>query len=216
MSRIGGDTLRGTDVGPAVTRCLARALKTLHTAVPGAVLAGLPEAPWGAAYVDGRVRAWAAGGVDAAWGREIVRAFEAGREWLAAVPLESVSGPGAVVPVFGLSDGNLANYLYDGERVRLLDFEDSGRTDRALELADIAGHPSTWVDSCFDVPLFLDQFDLGAPERARLAHLRRLLALHWLGVLVADRGASRRNPPGAACRQARRVLALLVQADRTP
>jgi thiamine kinase-like enzyme len=31
-------------------------------------------------------------------------------------------------------DPNLANYLWDGTRVRIVDFEDAGRGDRTVEL----------------------------------------------------------------------------------
>ncbi|SEG99641.1 Phosphotransferase enzyme family protein [Nonomuraea solani] len=67
------------------------------------------------------------------------------REWRALTLLaEHVPGlapePPAceegVTPVFGAGDGNLANFLWDGTRVRIVDFEDSGHSDLAYEVAE--------------------------------------------------------------------------------
>ncbi len=42
--------------------------------------------------------------------------------------------------MLALADGNLANFLWDGERCRVVDLEDSGASDRAYELADHVEH----------------------------------------------------------------------------
>ncbi|NUT41272.1 MAG: phosphotransferase, partial [Thermoactinospora sp.] len=57
-------------------------------------------------------------------------------------------------PVIGTGDGNLANFLWDGERIRLIDFEHAGRCDRAYDLAEIVEHvslsfPASWLLSHF-------------------------------------------------------------------
>ena len=54
-------------------------------------------------------------------------AFDAGMRWFGRAT-EPRPEPSSVV--FGQGDGNLANYLWDGERVRLVDFEDSGQAPR--------------------------------------------------------------------------------------
>jgi len=36
----------------------------------------------------------------------------------------------------------LANYLWDGHRIRIVDFEDAGRSDVAYELASLVEHLS--------------------------------------------------------------------------
>ncbi|MEU1387219.1 MULTISPECIES: phosphotransferase [unclassified Nonomuraea] len=43
-----------------------------------------------------------------------------------------------------VADGNRANYLWDehDRRVRLVDWEDSGRNDRAFELGELCEHIS--------------------------------------------------------------------------
>ncbi|NGN70421.1 aminoglycoside phosphotransferase [Streptomyces sp. A7024] len=120
-------------------------------------------------------------------------------------------GPGHH-PVFGMSDGNLSNYLWDtaDHRVRLVDFETSGRSDRVFELAEITEHISTWVDTDFDVDRdFLAHFDLSPAEAARLLECRRLIALIWLHLLLHNEGAHRRNPLGSYKQQAARLTALL-------
>jgi thiamine kinase-like enzyme len=111
--------------------------------------------------------------------------------------------------VFGQGDPNLANFLWDGDRVRIVDFEDSGLSDRAFELADAVEHLSTWIDSGLDGDKFLRAFDLSRAERSRLADCRRLAALFWLLRLQPGGNASLRNPPGTLRRQAERLLALL-------
>ena len=107
-------------------------------------------------------------------------------------------------------DGNLANYLWDGYRVQVVDFEDSGLSDRAFELAEITEHVGSWVDYPLDVSAFLDRFDLSPAEAARLRECRRLLALVWLFLLASDDPEDPRNPPGTAERQAGRLLDLLT------
>lgn len=68
----------------------------------------------------------------------VVRAaFDVAAGWLGRT---SEPDPGAFTPVFGQGDGNLANFLWDGHRARLVDFEDSGRSDRAFELATFVEH----------------------------------------------------------------------------
>ncbi|WUO26341.1 aminoglycoside phosphotransferase [Streptomyces sp. NBC_00287] len=115
-----------------------------------------------------------------------------------------------IPPVFGAGDGNFANYLWDGSRVQIVDFEDSGLSDRAFELAEITEHVASWVDQPLDVASFPNQFDLTTAESVRLTECRRLLALVWLFLLIFDEDQKNpRNPPGAVERQADRLFALL-------
>jgi hypothetical protein len=48
-------------------------------------------------------------------------------------------------PVFAQCDPNLANHLWDGHRVHLVDFESSGRGNRTTELADFVEHVTVWA-----------------------------------------------------------------------
>lgn len=111
--------------------------------------------------------------------------------------------------VLGRTDGNLSNYLWDGSRIRIVDFEDSGVSDIAFELAESIEHPSTWVDSHLDAPELLAHFDLDRSRAARLRRLRRLVAVQWLTMLLPGGVGHSRNPAGTDKRQAERLLTLL-------
>ncbi|WP_049562383.1 phosphotransferase [Nonomuraea sp. SBT364] len=197
MSRIDGVPLRGLADAPALAAALARAVAELHAAVPPQVLAEVPVRNWGPAALAEQVSQWCA-----RWpGRDPLadRAVREGGRWLERWrPRE-----GDLPPVLGAGDGNLANFLWDGERVRIVDFEDSGRSDRAYELSELSQHVSMWVDGEIDV---LSHVELTAAERARLRECTRLHALTWLFLLS---GEGPRNPPGTFGRQVERVLAVL-------
>ncbi|MER7275394.1 phosphotransferase [Dactylosporangium sp. NPDC000244] len=112
-------------------------------------------------------------------------AARAARSFLAGLRL----GP-AGNTVLGHADPNLANYLWDGRRIRIVDFEDAGRSDREFELADLVEHLSArhadWTE-------FLTMFDL---DGDRLLNARRLYAIFWLHTLRPGGPAEHRNPPG--------------------
>ncbi|GAA0573211.1 aminoglycoside phosphotransferase family protein [Kribbella sandramycini] len=106
-------------------------------------------------------------------------------------------------PVVGHGDPNLANYLWDGECVRIIDFEDAGLGDRTFELANLvehlAGRGTLWND-------LLERFPV---DPTRLHAARCLWAAFWL-VLIGPGGPSaQRNPSGTADAQARRLLGLI-------
>lgn len=111
--------------------------------------------------------------------------------------------------VLGQGDCNLANFLWDGSRIRIVDFEDSGLSDRAFELANLVEHISAWSDAGLDADSFLARFSLTRSEKTRLGEFRRLAALFWLLMLLPGAPADDRNPPGTLKRQADRLLALL-------
>ncbi|TDD32929.1 aminoglycoside phosphotransferase family protein [Nonomuraea terrae] len=198
MSRIAGVPLRGLATRTAAQlSAMAEAVTALHAAVPAHVLRSVPVRPWQVEVLVAWVRKRAAG-----WRPRDPLADRAVREGLRW--LESWSpGEQGVTPVFGAGDGNLANFLWDGARVRVVDFEDSGRSDRAFELAELAEHVSMWVDGEVDIA---GRFELDPYESRRLRECRTLQALVWL-FLLSHEGP--RNPPGTFRRQAERVLATL-------
>ncbi|MGW0232041.1 phosphotransferase family protein [Actinopolymorpha singaporensis] len=126
------------------------------------------------------------------------RAVDAVREWLVDVRL-----PGGAAKVLGHGDPNLANYLWDGKRVRIVDFEDAGRSDVSYELASLVEHLSAQGT---DWDGFWTRFDV---DRERFLQSRRLAAALWLYTLLPGGPSVRRNPPGTPERQAERVLWLL-------
>jgi thiamine kinase-like enzyme len=115
-------------------------------------------------------------------------------------------------PVFAQGDPNLANHLWDERSVHLVDFESSGRGDRATELADFVEHITVWAHAGINADAFLDRFDLNPGERQRITHLRRVFAAFWVMRLLPSGSAYHRNPPGTFERQASRLLDLLGNA----
>jgi hypothetical protein len=207
MSRLRGVPLRGHALDGQRVAALAEALSALHTALPPEVLDEVPPRPWLEDQLATRIRTWEPEVRPGADG-DVAHAMDTGLAWLASHRPAGATPP-APAPVFGAGDGNLANYLWDGSRVRIVDFEDSGRSDRALERAEITEHVSSWIDHPLDVPAFLGHFSLTPTESHRLLECRRLIALVWLFLLVLDSRGQRRNPPGTPRRQARRLLDLL-------
>ncbi|MFD9209418.1 phosphotransferase [Streptomyces sioyaensis] len=187
---------------------LAAAVRKLHAAVPSEVLRAVPTRPDHAAELVARIRRWTPSMRPRVSG-QVAQAMDAGVAWLASVHLDRPGAPG-IPQVFGAGDGNLANFLWDGSTVRIVDFEDSGRSDRAFELAEITEHVASWVEHPLDVSSFLSQFDVTRAELGRLWDCRRLLALVWLFLLLFDAGdGNRRNPADAVERQSQRLLDLL-------
>jgi Ser/Thr protein kinase RdoA (MazF antagonist) len=136
------------------------------------------------------------------------QALSAGTAWLASAALDRHRAADEDA-VLGQGDPNLANFLWDGGQVRIVDFEDSGLSDRAFELAVLVEHLSAWPDARLDTGPFLARFSLAGPEKTRLTECRRLSALFWLLMLLPGGPASTRNPPGTLDLQASRLLTLL-------
>jgi aminoglycoside phosphotransferase (APT) family kinase protein len=103
--------------------------------------------------------------------------------------------------VLGHRDPNLANYLWDGERVRIVDFEDARISDPATEVALLAEHAST---RAVDTGRLCERFDV---DGRRLLAARRLWAMYWLSLLLGRHALDRTNS------QAERVLALLRRSS---
>jgi thiamine kinase-like enzyme len=213
MSRLPGTVLRGGVVEPAQLSALAAALTELHHSVPAEVAAALPHRTWKqrqcVEYISRRYPELATRALD----HEITRAAAEGMTWLDASASRWNHDPD-LPPVLGQADGNLANFLWDGARIVIVDFEESGRSDIPFELAELVEHVGSWVDTDFETDAFLAHFPLETGEFARLAECRRLLALLWLIALSLVGPDDDRNPPNTPVRQAQRLRALL--GSRTP
>ncbi len=90
-------------------------------------------------------------------------------------------------PVFSRGDSNLDNWLHDGETLRCVDFEYSGRSDVAFDAADHIEHISaraipdqTWHK--LETNLGIDH-----DNRHRFQAAQRTCAMRWLAVLWRQR-----------------------------
>jgi hypothetical protein len=207
MTRLEGEPLAGrlTDVQ---LDGLAEAVAAVQAAVPEPILRGLPSRLLHPLVALRRLRGWCARRPPLGEDPLVARAFAAVTDWVGRPRLDEVFAA-ELTPVFGSGDGNLANYLWDGERVRVVDFEYSGMSDRAYELAEVVEHVSVWVDDAFDAPALLSRSEPTSAEKARLRECRRLLALFWFLSVLSEDSKRPRNLPGTAVRQAGRLLALL-------
>jgi hypothetical protein len=205
MSRVVGVPLGGTPLSAAQAGALALALDRLWNAVPRARLTGLYRPGLNVSQLAHRVTAMLAAhqAIDDVLVR---RAWQAGADWFSGGALDSLNRDEVVL---GQGDCNLANFLWDGTQVRIVDFEDSGPSDRAFELAVLVEHISAWSDAALSADAFLARFGLTAAEQVRVREYRRLSALFWLMMLLPGRPAHHRNPSGTLERQAARLVLLL-------
>jgi hypothetical protein len=187
-----------------------RALRLLDEYAPGLaprpLSASLNELP--PVIRMSQVRQALAAGYELGADVRVRRAAAHASAWLAGGAVDrELATRGRVV--LGHGDPNLANFLWDGREMHLVDFEDSGPSDRSFELAILVEHVSAWSDAGLDAATLLGWFELTTREQARLLQFRRLAALFWLMLLRPGGPGSRRNPPGTLRRQADRLLELL-------
>ncbi|MGH3867776.1 MAG: phosphotransferase family protein [Pseudonocardiaceae bacterium] len=107
------------------------------------------------------------------------------RRWHNSSDAQTLAPPAR--SVFSRGDSNLLNWLHDGDTVRCVDFEFSGRSDIAFDAADQIEHISsraipddTWHD--LEVNLGVDHHN-----RQRFHAAQRTCALRWLAVLWKQR-----------------------------
>lgn len=108
-------------------------------------------------------------------------------------------------PVVAHGDPNLTNYIWDGTTIRIIDFEDAGRGDRTVELANLVEHLS-WRTT--DPTPLIARF---RPNEDRFQAARLLWAGFWLTLIAPGGPSAHRNPPGTAEVQAHRLLRLVVR-----
>jgi len=209
MTLLPGKELSAGPVTPAQAHALAEALDRLWRSVPSTARefpAALTPSP---ASFTRQVRAMLAAIAVPCGDHVVVRAHHAAAAWLQRAEPED-DGQAGQPAVLGHGDPCLANYLWDGGQIGLVDFEDSGPSDRPFELAILTEHISAWSDARLDADDFLAMFRLTRAEHARVQHFRRLAALYWLLMLRPGGASSTRNPPSTLERQADRLIRLLT------
>jgi len=207
MSRLNGTPLAS---GPSadLAVAIASAVERVQDAVPSHTLADLPPRAGHPLELLGQVRTWCAAVQHPAHDPTVAGALRAAEVWLRQPALEAVLEH-PTRPVFGTGDGNLANLLWDGAEVRLVDFEYSGRSDRPYELAELTEHISVRTADGPGMEHVLERFDLDAAEADKLKTCRRLLAAFWLlRIMSSDRGDPRTRAK-IVTSQATRLLTLL-------
>jgi aminoglycoside phosphotransferase (APT) family kinase protein len=137
------------------------------------------------------------------------RALASARMWHADLPpgLEEIRDP-----VVAQGDARVDNMLWDGTRVRLIDFEYFGVGDLAFEVADLAEHISARLDGLRDPEAVIAGFNLTPDRLARVQAYRIVLATFWLLMLLPGNPGHDLNPEGSDALQAVHLLDLL---DRT-
>lgn len=209
MERLPGEPLGAAPLTPAQTSSLGEALRSLYDVPLAAVRgAGIRERAYGISTHAATVGEWLGDTYDLAACREpelVGGAVERARAWLATPGLL----PEPQLRGLGIADLNPANVLWDGQRCRLVDFEDGGLSDPAYELADHVEHLGGRLTGVYDATALAAAVGLDAPARARMAAYRPLWAAFWLAMLLPGNGGWRRNPAGTTEAQARHLLALL-------
>lgn len=197
MERVEGRSLGGQRLSQEVLVELADALRTFTRITPE--VAHIGEWPV-LAYAQLRLhglraleREMAALELNAA-GREALALL---RGWLGSS--EPVSLLEADVLAFSPGDANLANCLWDGRRLRMVDFEYSGWGDRTFALADWIEHVQSRGTADEDWDWFAEQFVRSNAERLRLLAARRLISLFWVAKLwsLARTGSAEGAPDNA-------------------
>jgi aminoglycoside phosphotransferase (APT) family kinase protein len=206
MSRVAGDPL-DTEFTPRLLASMLEAYRLLF---------GVPVPPHTPQrYADPRAFLRS----NAAWIEEehtrtdlhevVRRALTVTRTWHADPPhgVEEIRDP-----VIAQGDGKVDNMLWDGSRVRLIDFEGFGVGDLAFEVADLAEHISARLRGLRDPAAVLAGFDLSPVQLQRAKAYRVVLATFWLLMLLPGNPGHRRNPEGSDRLQALHLLDLLARA----
>jgi hypothetical protein len=210
MERIPGDPLGPRPLTTVQTEALGASLRRLY-GVPVELVreAGVGPRRHGAAEHAQVMREWLAGDHDLGECLDPVlvgEAVDVARAFVVSPPV-----PEPAFTALGIADLNPANVLWDGRRVRLVDFEDGGLSDPAYELADHVEHLGSRLPGVYDVRALADAVGLDAEARERLEAYRPLWAAFWLAMLLPGNGGWRRNPRGTTEGQARHFMALAAR-----
>lgn len=185
---------------------LARAYQALYQITPDTVDAPLWPVDWPIAFLLEHMQQQQP--LLAEKGRHGAIAAEAASlisDWL------SSDGPTSFLAssdrlVFARGDQNMANALWDGSRIRFVDFEYCGWNDMARDLSLVTDHIQSYATPVQAWDWFVDQFDLTPSQRRRLQAGRRRQALSWLAKECLRPGSLHGLP------EENRLVALLIRA----
>ena len=210
MERVAGEPLAPRPLTASQTQALGAALRRLYDVpVEAVAAAGIGPRRYGVAEHARVMREWLSEDHDLGECRDTVlvgEALEAAREYVADPPL-----PETRRTALGIADLNPANVMWDGQAVRLLDFEDGGLSDPAYELADHVEHLGSRLPGVYDVNALPAAVGLVAEDRARMAAYRPLWAVFWLAMLLPGGRSWHRNPRGTTEWQAAHFMALVAR-----
>ena len=178
MTLAAGTPLGGACLQPPQLDAVVAALSDLYSITPADVIDPVPEAATPATAMLQRLHdTWTALTATAdPRQRQLVDLWQ---RWSSSPDPEVVHTP-APQQVLGRGDPSLANVLWDDTGLTLLDFEYSGWTDPAYELADLIEHPQSRGTPDHAWSVFVDRFELDSDARVRHRAARRMLALFWL------------------------------------
>ena len=209
MERLPGEPLGGAPFTAAQTSSLGRALRRTYDVPLEAVRrAGVTERLYGPSTLPGTVTDWLGDSYDLSQCQDpglVQRGIDTALTWLA----EPGALPEPWLSAIGISDRKPSNILWDGQTCRLVDFEDSGLSDPAYELADTVEHIAGRLAGTFDPDALVEAVGLSPEQRDRTHAYRALWASFWLAMLLPGNGGFRRNPPGTTEAQTTHLLALL-------
>lgn len=164
MSRLPGVPLGGRPLSNAQAIALTLALLRLWTAAPRSRLAGSDGPGLNVSQLVRRVTGMLAANRPAHDRPLAHRAWQTGAAWFAGNALGELRS-GEVV--LGQGDAHLANFLWDGTEVRVVDFEDSGPSERTFELAVLVEHISAWSEAGLAAEPFWHSSASPRPNRRR-------------------------------------------------
>jgi Ser/Thr protein kinase RdoA (MazF antagonist) len=204
MSRLPGRPMGGSPLTKGQVRALAEAISQIQRAIPRTIVRDMPYSISHPRIEIPKLRRRVEAVNDGHRNSSVSHALDAARSWLSGEEPEMLLAQDGAV-VFGQSDPNLRNFLWDGRHVRVVDFEDSGRSDVATELADLVEHVTARNNSEQDWADLLNTVPLEQADRKRLDMVRRVKAIYWLLAFLSDRTGAR-TPRETVIDQAERLM----------
>jgi aminoglycoside phosphotransferase len=208
MQYLTGAPLGGVPLTDQQAGAVVESLDRMHASVPARELRALPPDRATPRVQLDRIRPRLAAQPRPVADPVVTTAYDTAGRWCRGAEADRLAGERHRT-VLARADHNLPNFLWDGERVRLVDFEDSGQGDRCTEFAELVEHIAARSTPDRTWEALLDDLTMTPAERRRLLLARRLAAISWFLLLLPGQAAAGRNPPGSLQAQALRLLGLI-------